>query len=136
MAKLLRKLLAGFSCLPCGELRSGLGTPSFQNSIVKLKRKAEVEQVCDGYYHLAGRAEAALPVQRRILPLYGFPASRAGVLEMVLHCSTFVQDEEIAQLWDHINLKLGMTPEACRRFRVMAAGLKGPEPVSFDEQSK
>ena len=135
MAKLLRKLLAGFSSLACSCSLRGLGTPGFQSSIVKLKRKAEVEQVCDGYYHLAGRAEVALPVQRRILPLYGFPASRAGVLEMVVHCTKFVQDEEIAQLWDDINLKLGMTPEACRRFRVMAAGLKAPEAVSF-EQSK
>ena len=79
------------------------GTPGFQHAIVKLKRKADLEQACDGYYHLSGRAELALTVQRRILPSFGFPASRAGVLEMVLHCTKFVEDEEIAKLWDDIN---------------------------------
>eukprot|EP00434_Breviolum_minutum_P031770 symbB.v1.2.028097.t1/scaffold2943.1/size66754/3 len=113
VAKLLRKQLAGFS------------TPGFQHAVVKLKRKAELEQACDGYYHLNGRAELALTVQRRILPGFGFPASRAGVLEMVLHCTNFLEDDEIAKLWDDINSKLGMTQEACRRFRESATGFKG-----------
>lgn len=112
VAKLLRKQLAGFS------------TPSFQHAVAKLKKKANVEQACDGYYHLTGRAELALTVQRRILPTFGFAASRAGVLDMVLHCTRFLSDDEIAHLWDDINMKLGMTPDACRRFRESAAGFK------------
>ena len=100
------------------------GTPSFQHAVAKLKKKANVEQACDGYYHLTGRAELALTVQRRILPTFGFAASRAGVLDMVLHCTRFLSDDEIAHLWDDINMKLGMTPDACRRFRESAAGFK------------
>ena len=106
------------------------GTPGFQHAIVKLKRKADLEQACDGYYHLSGRAELALTVQRRILPSFGFPGSRAGVLEMVLHCTKFLEDrdnDEIAKLWDDINSKLGMTQEACRRFRESATGFKGSD---------
>ena len=103
------------------------GTPGFQHAIVKLKRKADLEQACHGYYHLSGRADLALTVQRRILPNFGFPASRAGVLEMVLHCTKFLEDEEIAKLWDDINSKLGMTHEACRRFRESATGFKGSD---------
>eukprot|EP00438_Fugacium_kawagutii_P008865 Skav200647 [mRNA] locus=scaffold2539:100077:102945:+ [translate_table: standard] len=118
VAKLLRKQLAGFS------------TPGFQHAIVKLKRKADLEQACDGYYHLSGRAELALTVQRRILPSFGFAASRAGVLDMVLHCTKFLEDDEIAKLWDDINSKLGMTQEACRRFRESATGKDHPSAKS------
>lgn len=44
---------------------------------------------------------------------------------MVLHCTNFLDDDEIAKLWDDINSKLGMTQEACRRFRESATGFKG-----------
>lgn len=110
------------------------GTPGFQHAIVKLKRKAELEQACDGYYHLSGRAELALTVQRRILPSFGFAASRAGVLDMVLHCTKFLEDDEIAQLWDDINSKLGMTQEACRRFRESATGKDHPSTTLVKSQ--
>ncbi|CAE7249224.1 unnamed protein product [Symbiodinium sp. CCMP2456] len=109
VAKLLRKQLAAFS------------SPSFQTGISCLKRSAEVAQACEGYYHLRGRADLALPVQRRILPQFGFEGSRAGVLDMVSHCSQFIMDPEVARLFDDINLKLGMTPRACARFRDTAS---------------
>ena len=32
----------------------------------------------DGYFHLRGRSELALEVQRRILPRFGFDATKAG----------------------------------------------------------
>mmetsp|Transcript_63016 Transcript_63016/g.117889 ORF Transcript_63016/g.117889 Transcript_63016/m.117889 type:complete len:399 (-) Transcript_63016:135-1331(-) len=111
VAKLLRKQLTAFS------------SPSFQHAILSLKRSADVQQACEGYYHLQGRAELALTVQRRILPQYGFQGSRAGVLDMVSHCSHFIADPEVAQLFDDINLKLGMTHEACARFRDTACML-------------
>jgi len=109
VAKLLRKQLAAFS------------SPSFQTGVSCLKRSAGVEQACEGYYHLRGRADLALPVQRRILPQFGFEGSRAGVLDMVSHCSQFIADPEVARLFDDINLKLGMTPRACARFRDTAS---------------
>lgn len=118
VAKLLRKQLAAFS------------SPSFQNGISCLKRSADVEQACEGYYHLRGRAELALPLQRRILPQYGFQGSRAGVLDMVSHCSQFIADPEVARLFDDINLKLGMTPTACARFRDTACMLPGEAPAA------
>jgi len=117
VAKLLRKQLAAFS------------SPSFQNGISCLRRCADVEQACEGYYHLRGRAELALPLQRRILPQYGFQGSRAGVLDMVSHCSQFITDPEVARLFDDINLKLGMTPAACARFRDTACMLPGEAPA-------
>eukprot|EP00437_Effrenium_voratum_P004807 CAMPEP_0181422780 /NCGR_PEP_ID=MMETSP1110-20121109/13790_1 /TAXON_ID=174948 /ORGANISM="Symbiodinium sp., Strain CCMP421" /LENGTH=411 /DNA_ID=CAMNT_0023545887 /DNA_START=168 /DNA_END=1403 /DNA_ORIENTATION=- len=117
VAKLLRKQLAAFS------------SPSFQNGISCLRRCADVEQACEGYYHLRGRAELALPLQRRILPQYGFQGSRAGVLDMVSHCSQFITDPEVARLFDDINLKLGMTPAACARFRDTACMLFGEAPA-------
>ena len=88
-----------------------------------------MEQACEGYYHLRGRAELALPLQRRILPQYGFQGSRAGVLDMVSHCSQFITDPEVARLFDDINLKLGMTPAACARFRDTACMLPGEAPA-------
>ncbi|CAE7441276.1 unnamed protein product [Symbiodinium sp. CCMP2592] len=118
VAKLLRKQLAAFS------------SPSFQNGISCLKRSADVEQACEGYYHLRGRAELALPLQRRILPQYGFQGSRAGVLDMVSHCSQFITDPEVARLFDDINLKLGMTPTACARFRDTACMLPAEAPAA------
>ncbi|OLP78485.1 2-C-methyl-D-erythritol 4-phosphate cytidylyltransferase, chloroplastic [Symbiodinium microadriaticum] len=105
------------------------GSPSFQNGISCLRRCADVEQACEGYYHLRGRAELALPLQRRILPQYGFQGSRAGVLDMVSHCSQFITDPEVARLFDDINLKLGMTPAACARFRDTACMLPGEAPA-------
>lgn len=41
----------------------------------------------------------------------------AGVNEMILHCAEFMSNEEVSRLVDSINLKLGMTPEACKRWR-------------------
>jgi len=113
VARLLRKQLAAFS------------TPSFQHAIDRLKKKADSDHAnVDGHFHLAGRAELAFSVQRRILPSFGFQPSRSGVLEMVRHCTMFLDDEEIGGLWDDINAKLGMTPEACRRFRDVAGGFR------------
>ena len=59
-----------------------------------------------GYYHLRGRADLALPVQRRILPQFGFEGSRAGVLDMVSHCSQFIADPEAGFLLRDLRFKL------------------------------
>lgn len=42
---------------------------------------------------------------------------KAGVNDMILHCAEFLSNDEVAHLVDSINLKLGMTPEACLRWR-------------------
>ena len=59
-----------------------------------------------GYYHLRGRADLALPVQRRILPQFGFEGSRADVLDMVSHCSQFIADPEAGFLLRDLRFKL------------------------------
>ncbi|CAE7252008.1 aglP [Symbiodinium natans] len=77
----------------------------------------------DGYYHLEGRADLALIVQKQLLPQYGFEPSKAGVQDMIRHCAPFVQDRDVANLFDRVNEKLGMSTAACQRFRELVAQL-------------
>lgn len=113
VCELLRSLLVEFSMA------------SFQQDIDELKRKVisqrrrskGTEEDPDGYYHLPGRGALALQVYRAVLPCYGFDGSKAGVNDMILHCAEFLSNDEVAHLVDSINLKLGMTPEACLRWR-------------------
>jgi hypothetical protein len=102
--------------------------PAIQRAIAKLKKQAsmraglqEDQELPDGGYHLQGRAELAFQVQRHILPRYGFEPSRQGVQSMIQKCSCFLGDQEVSKLFDIINLKLGMSPEACKRFRELVA---------------
>jgi len=88
----------------------------------KAKRSPE-EDAPDGYYRLEGRAELALEIQKLLLPRFGFEGSRKGVQEMILHCSKFINDPEVAALYNGINTKLGMSPAACQRFRQVASSL-------------
>lgn len=81
------------------------------------------KEPADGYYHLPGRAELALEVQKEILPMFGFEGSREGVKDMIQHCSRFLCDPEVAILFDATNAKLGMTHAACLRFRTLAESL-------------
>ena len=52
------------------------------------------------------------------------------MLDMVSHCSQFISDPEVAHLFDDINLKLGMTPRACARFRDTAESMLSQESTS------
>lgn len=80
----------------------------------------------DGYFHLPGRAELALEVQQKILPRFGFDATKEGVGDMIRHCSAFLTDHDIAHLFDAINRKLGMSPAACSRFRRFCSSFQEP----------
>lgn len=113
VCELLRALLVEFSMA------------SFQQDVDDLKRKANTQrrrmkgssEDPDGYYHLPGRSALALQVYRVVLPCFGFDGSKAGVNDMILHCAEFMNNDEVAHLVDSINLKLGMSPEACSRWR-------------------
>ncbi|CAJ1451011.1 unnamed protein product [Effrenium voratum] len=61
----------------------------------------------DGYFHLPGRAELALEVQRKVLPQFGFQGSKEGSSDMIRHCSAFLGDKDVAQMFDAINKPLG-----------------------------
>ncbi|CAE7931011.1 Ankrd17, partial [Symbiodinium necroappetens] len=113
---LLRSLLLNFS------------EAWFQESIQQLQRRADAPRCGrtdpDGYYHLAGRAELAMQVQKLVLPHFGFEATKEGVADMIRHCAAFLSDQDVAHLFDAINKKLGMSPAACQRFRRLAASLE------------
>ena len=94
---------------------------AFQLEVETLKRQAAQKHAAAGFYHLPGRAELALLVQETLLPQYGFAASKDGVREMIQHCAPFAQDQDVAGLLDRINETLGMSPEACQRFRDLLA---------------
>lgn len=95
---------------------TAFSTPAFQRAITQLK-KAE-GAAADGY-HLPGRVELALCVQRQILPRFGFEGSREGVQAMIKCCARYIRDPEVAQLIDATNRKLGMSQSACQRFRAL-----------------
>jgi len=127
---LLRSLFLGFS------------DPWFQEAILKLQHEKDARDRADrerrpdpdGYFHLPGRSELALEVQRRILPRFGFDATKEGVGEMIRHCSAYLTDRSIADLFDAINRKLGMSPEACCRFRRFCSSFQ--EPLATGSQPK
>jgi len=100
--------------------------PAFQKSIRALKLKAADSE--EGFYHLPGRAQLALTVQRLILPRFGFEATREGVQSMIMHCAPYANEPEVAILFDGVNTRLGMTHAACRRFRDMARSLAASRP--------
>ncbi|CAJ1436021.1 unnamed protein product [Effrenium voratum] len=74
----------------------------------------------EGYFHLPGRTELALRVQKKILPRFGFAATKEGVKDMVCHCAKFLSEPEVVELFDCLNAKLGMSPDACELFRKFA----------------
>jgi len=102
--------------------------PDFSKAIEDLKSRADASKEGakiqkDGYYHLPGREAVAFAVQEQLLPCFGLPASKDGVKEMVQHCAKHLDDTEVAQLLDAINSKLGMSSNACERFRKMCKDL-------------
>mmetsp|Transcript_47578 Transcript_47578/g.113220 ORF Transcript_47578/g.113220 Transcript_47578/m.113220 type:complete len:320 (+) Transcript_47578:44-1003(+) len=117
--ELLRALLVEFSMA------------SFQQDVRSLKRQviSQRRRIArrngdsgswedpDGYYRLPGRGRLALQVYRVVLPCFGFEGSKAGVKDMILHCAEYMSDSEVSGLVNSINLKLGMTQEACQRWR-------------------
>lgn len=111
-------------------LFKAFSSPLMQSCVDLLKQSAAArsggpgkKEPADGYYHLPGRAELALEVQKEILPMFGFEGSREGVKDMIQHCSRFLCDPEVAILFDATNAKLGMTHAACLRFRTLAESL-------------
>lgn len=42
---------------------------------------------------------------------------QAGVNDMILHCAEFMPNDDVSHLVDSINLKLGMSADACLRWR-------------------
>ncbi|CAK8997046.1 Uncharacterized protein SCF082_LOCUS34763 [Durusdinium trenchii] len=113
--RLLKSLLRSFS------------EPDFQEAIEKLQQTADASpHPCrdQGYYQLPGRAALAFPVQEQLLPCFGLPGSRQGVQQMIARCACFLEDEEVVQLMDSVNMKLGMSPSAAARFRTLAMELK------------
>lgn len=79
----------------------------------------------EGYYHLPGRQELALEIQQEVLPIFGFEGNRKGVREMICHCTPYLDDFEVQNMFDAINQKLGMTPAAARRFRQLVQEIEG-----------
>ena len=73
--EMLQNLIIAFSC------------PSFQEDIRKLQRRADCNarraEDPNGYYHLPGRADLALPLQQKTLKKYGFMANKQGVRDMI-----------------------------------------------------
>ncbi|CAJ1350385.1 unnamed protein product [Effrenium voratum] len=112
--------------------------PHFQEEIAKLKldydalagrctfanlsQKVSVPDP-QGYYHLPGRAELALQLQQPVLTCFGFSPTRGGVCDMVRHCVPYLSDLAVAELFDNINMKLGMSRSAAERFRHLACSL-------------
>ncbi|CAJ1380499.1 unnamed protein product [Effrenium voratum] len=75
----------------------------------------------EGYYNLSGRAALALQVHEQVLPRYWFEGTPEGVQEMLLHVSPYLGDKDVARVFDAINSKLGMEPNAQQRFRRLVA---------------
>ncbi|CAJ1349707.1 unnamed protein product [Effrenium voratum] len=82
----------------------------------------------EGYYNLSGRTALALLVHEQVLPRYAFEGTPEGVQEMLLHVSPYLGDKDVARLFDAINSKLGMEPNAQRRFRRLVASAEDVDP--------
>ena len=97
--------------------------PSFQEEIIKLKTRANLNarRLDDpqGYYHLPGRAELALPLQQPSLKSYGFSGEKNGVREMVRSCKPYLSDPEVAKAFDAVNMRLGTGKVEKERERVV-----------------
>lgn len=91
-------------------------TQEFQNQVLALKEASHVDD-CDHWFHLAGRAELALSVQRHILPKYGFEGTCKGVHVLISYVTRHIMDVEVWGLYNAVNEKLGMQPNAIRRAR-------------------
>ena len=96
--------------------------PSFQEEIRKLKTRADCNsrriEDPNGYYHLPGRAELALPLQRPTLKSHGFRTTKQGVRDMVRTCAPFLSDPEVAKTFDAVNMHPGIMVfcDFCHRF--------------------
>lgn len=101
---LLREQLARFSA------------PHFQAQLRNLQQDQTVQEDVEraGF---AGLAELALKEQVEILPRYGHEGNRRGVYAMVMQIAEHVKEPQVAKLLDAANAALGMSPEACKRFR-------------------
>lgn len=84
---------------------------------------------CFSTYDLVALRKTYTCVAVERCPGFGLPASRAGVTEMILRCAEHLDDPDVARLMDAVNLKLGMSPAACKRFRQRAALSRPPRPV-------
>jgi len=101
-------------------LQVSFSEPNFQQELAKLKEsdmKASGRAEAKGFLQLPGRNELAFAIQEQLAPCFGFEASKQGILAMISTCGQFLKDPEISELFDAVNMKLGMTPEACKAFR-------------------
>jgi hypothetical protein len=98
--QLLQELLAGFS------------SPTFEWKLSLLKKARNSR---DGF-SLDGIEELALSVQREVLPRYGFKGTRRGVAAMISECSRYLRDQDVIDLHNAINDRLGMDAAARQRF--------------------
>eukprot|EP00930_Biecheleria_cincta_P099637 TRINITY_DN91255_c0_g1_i1.p1 TRINITY_DN91255_c0_g1~~TRINITY_DN91255_c0_g1_i1.p1 ORF type:complete len:347 (-),score=92.84 TRINITY_DN91255_c0_g1_i1:272-1312(-) len=110
-------------------LHTEYSLPDFQAELQDLKEcEDEPYNKKGGYYHLTGRAELAFSYQENILPLWGFEVSKEGVNDMISTCAQYLHLKEVQVLFDAINSKLGMSDEACQRFRRLAVALAQEKP--------
>jgi len=102
-------------------LHANYSQPQFQAAVDSLKYfETDGRYAAGGYYHLPGRAELAGSIQEYVLRSFGFEASNEGVPEMIALCAHYLMDPDVANLFDAINSKLGMSFAACQRFRKLA----------------
>jgi len=97
-------------------LNRSFSHPDFQLQVENLKKHFPAG-AAEGYFHLPGRADLAFTAQEKLLPCCGFPGNKEGVQQMLVLCAKHLEDQQVSQLVDAVNMKLGMMPEACHRFR-------------------
>jgi len=101
-------------------LKVSFSEPNFQEELTKLveaEKKKSGTAESTGYLQLPGRNELAFAIQEQLAPCFGFQGSKEGVLSMISECGKFLTDPEVAELFDAVNAKLGMSPAACKAFR-------------------
>eukprot|EP00913_Durusdinium_trenchii_P011631 g10924.t1 len=127
MIRLLKSLLSSFSepdfqkecCTARAEPPRARAVWAYQE-VERLKKSAGKDLADQGFYQLPGRAELAFAIQEQLLPCFGAWASKSGVTDMIGQCAAYLEDPEVAQLFDSVNAKLGMSPSACAKFREKA----------------
>jgi hypothetical protein len=94
------------------DLLTGFSSNGFQQKLdVLVKTQAYIGS--NDLFHLPGRKELALTVQKNVLPQYGFDGSEEGVAQMVKTMQPLLAtDNTLAELSRTIRQKLRMCEEA------------------------
>mmetsp|Transcript_89938 Transcript_89938/g.196847 ORF Transcript_89938/g.196847 Transcript_89938/m.196847 type:complete len:1153 (-) Transcript_89938:316-3774(-) len=120
-----------FSCERPGQTGLGLGTvvrvwreqlaafgrSSFQQALMELKAQASELEKESGFFHLTGRAELALTVQKEVLSANCLGATPRDLQKLLAVTATLTRVPLVAGLLDAVNAKLGMDVAARHRFR-------------------